>query len=30
MTRFQFQPDGWHTVTPRIVLQDAENLIMQT
>ncbi|WP_254624491.1 VOC family protein [Burkholderia diffusa] len=23
----QFQPDGWHTVTPRIVVRDPENLI---
>ena len=23
----KFQPDGWHTVTPRIVVRDAENLI---
>lgn len=23
----RFQPDGWHTVTPRIVVRDAENLI---
>lgn len=22
-----FQPDGWHTVTPRIVVPDPENLI---
>ncbi|WP_249744912.1 VOC family protein [Burkholderia pyrrocinia] len=22
-----FQPDGWHTVTPRIVVRDPENLI---
>ena len=22
-----FQPDGWHTVTPRIVVRDAQNLI---
>ncbi|MEX3924934.1 MULTISPECIES: VOC family protein [Paraburkholderia] len=22
-----FQPDGWHTVTPRIVVRDAENLV---
>lgn len=25
MTRFQ--PDGWHTVTPRIIVRDPENLI---
>jgi PhnB protein len=24
----QFQPDGWHTVTPRILVRDPENLIM--
>ena len=23
----KFQPDGWHTVTPRIVVRDPENLI---
>ncbi|WP_321895497.1 VOC family protein [Paraburkholderia heleia] len=23
----KFQPDGWHTVTPRIVVRDAVNLI---
>jgi PhnB protein len=23
----KFQPDGWHTVTPRIVVQDPQNLI---
>jgi len=23
----QFQPDGWHTVTPRIIVRDPENLI---
>ena len=23
----KFQPDGWHTVTPRIVVEDPENLI---
>lgn len=23
----KFQPDGWHTVTPRIFVQDPENLI---
>jgi PhnB protein len=23
----QFQPDGWHTVTPRIFVRDPENLI---
>jgi len=23
----KFQPDGWHTVTPRIVVRDAENLV---
>lgn len=23
----KFQPDNWHTVTPRIVVQDPENLI---
>ena len=23
----KFQPDGWHTVTPRIVARDAENLV---
>jgi uncharacterized glyoxalase superfamily protein PhnB len=23
----RFQPDGWHTVTPRIVTQDPENLV---
>ncbi|MBU6494593.1 MAG: VOC family protein [Burkholderiales bacterium] len=23
----KFQPDGWHTVTPRIVVQDPENLV---
>jgi len=23
----QFQPDGWHTVTPRIIVPDPENLI---
>jgi uncharacterized glyoxalase superfamily protein PhnB len=23
----KFQPDGWHTVTPRIVVQDPANLI---
>jgi PhnB protein len=22
-----FQPDGWHTITPRIIVQDPENLI---
>lgn len=22
-----FQPDGWHTVTPRIIVRDPENLI---
>lgn len=24
----KFQPDGWHTVTPRIVVRDPENLII--
>lgn len=23
----KFQPDGWHTVTPRIIVRDPENLI---
>ena len=23
----QFQPNGWHTVTPRIIVRDPENLI---
>jgi uncharacterized glyoxalase superfamily protein PhnB len=23
----QFQPDGWHTVTPRIIVRDPENLV---
>ncbi|WP_258170577.1 VOC family protein [Burkholderia cepacia] len=23
----KFQPDGWHTITPRIVVRDPENLI---
>lgn len=23
----EFQPDGWHTVTPRIIVRDPENLI---
>ena len=23
----KFQPDGWHTVTPRIVVPDPENLV---
>ena len=23
----KFQPDGWHTVTPRIIVHDPENLI---
>jgi uncharacterized glyoxalase superfamily protein PhnB len=23
----KFQPDGWHTVTPRIVVRDPENLV---
>lgn len=23
----RFQPDGWHTVTPRIVARDPENLV---
>jgi PhnB protein len=23
----KFQPDGWHTVTPRIVARDPENLV---
>ena len=23
----QFQPDGWHTVTPRIIVRDPEHLI---
>ena len=23
----KFQPDGWHTVTPRIVVRDPEGLI---
>ncbi|WP_322028393.1 VOC family protein [Paraburkholderia sp. J76] len=23
----RFQPDGWHAVTPRIVVRDAENLV---
>ena len=23
----KFQPDGWHTVTPRIIARDPENLI---
>lgn len=22
-----FQPDGWHTVTPRIIVRDPENLV---
>ncbi|WP_244110077.1 VOC family protein [Burkholderia arboris] len=26
-TMAPFQPDGWHTVTPRIVVPDPENLI---
>ena len=24
----KFQPDGWHTITPRIIVRDPENLIM--
>jgi hypothetical protein len=23
----KFQPDGWHTITPRIIVRDPENLI---
>ena len=23
----KFQPDGWHTVTPRIIVKDPENLV---
>ncbi|HEX5208157.1 MAG TPA: VOC family protein [Steroidobacteraceae bacterium] len=23
----EFQPDGWHTVTPRIIVRDPENLV---
>ena len=23
----KFQPDGWHTITPRIIVRDSENLI---
>src|ERR1700694_1076630 len=25
--RVKFQPDGWHTVTPRIVARDPDNLV---
>ena len=23
----KFQPDGWHTITPRIIVRDPENFI---
>jgi uncharacterized glyoxalase superfamily protein PhnB len=26
-SRSHFTPDGWHTVTPRIVVHDAERLV---